>query len=102
MACRLSVYPDKLLTTNWAGQLYVSVEMGIEPNPNRKNRTRTYILGKPNRTRTHAEKAYIDLKPNRTHQCDEPEPNPNLLTEVLVGFNKFGFSKMQYEVTFRK
>jgi len=73
--------------------------MGIEPNP---NRTRTHILGKPNRTRTHVEKTYKELEPNRTHQCDEFEPNPNLLTQVMVGFDKFGFSKIQYEVTFRK
>jgi len=27
-------------------------------------------------------------EPNRTHQCDEPEPNPNLLTHILVEFDK--------------
>jgi len=43
-----------------------SAEMGTEPNPNRTNRTRT-----------HVEKTYIE--PNGTRQCDEPEPNPNLL-----------------------
>ena len=50
----------------------------LEPNQNPH-------FGK-NRTRTHVEKTYIELKPNGTHQCDEPEPNPNLLTKVLHGW----------------
>jgi len=68
-------------TRIWAFDWYqfwwtdLELEMGIEPNPNR--------------TRTHVEKTYIELEPNRTHHCDEPEPNPNLLTQVLVGFDKF-------------
>jgi len=69
-----------------------AVEMGsgnrTEHKPN-TNRTRTHILGRTDRTRTHVEKTYIELEPNRTHQCDEPEPNPNLLTQVLVWFDKF-------------
>jgi len=32
----------------------------------------------------------MELEPNQTHRCDEPEPNPNILTQVLVGFDKFG------------
>ena len=49
------------------------LEMGMEPNQYRTNRTRTHILG-----RTELELAWrkhIEFEPNRTHQCDEPEPS---------------------------
>ena len=29
------------------------------------------------------------VEPNQTHQCDEPRLNLNLVTQVLVGFDKF-------------
>ena len=38
-------------------------------------------------SRTRVEKT-TELEPNRTRQCDEPEPNPNLLTQVLVWFDR--------------
>jgi len=64
-----------------------------------ENRTERTVLEptfweEPNRTWTRVEKTYIELKLNRTHQCAEPKSNPNLLTQVLVGFDRFGFSKI--------
>jgi len=61
------------------------VEMGIEPNQNRTNRTRTLILEEPNRTRTRQTKKYVEPEPNRTHEQEEPEPNWNFAAWVLLG-----------------
>jgi len=54
-----------------------------------ENRTRTELeptfWKKTNRTRTHVEKTFR----TRTEPINVTNPNPNLLTQVLVGFDKF-------------
>ena len=44
----------------------IILEMGIEPNPNRTNRTRTLFLKEPNRTRTLHLKNWQEPEQNRT------------------------------------
>ena len=59
--------------TGWPNaQDGTSAEMGIEPNPNRTNRTRTHILEEPNRTRTWRKHIWNS---NRTKPINVTNPN---------------------------
>ena len=65
----------------------LNLEMGIEPNPNRTNRTRTLILEEPNRTRTH------QTKKSRTRTEPMNRKNPNRTRTLRSGFlSVFGFT----------
>jgi len=57
--------------------------MGLEPNPNQTNRTRTLVLKEPNRIRSLTLQAKQEPEPNRTLRAIEPEPNRTQTIRVL-------------------
>ena len=59
------VYPQRMARLSWlATYLDTSLEMGIEPNPNRTHRTRTLFFSKTNRTEPNWESCRTEPNPN--------------------------------------